>query len=52
MTYLQASFRKIVETTGSLRERLLPKSIHALTTKGFEFKLALFILACSINFLW
>jgi len=29
MTYLQASIRKIVETTGSLIERLLPKSIHA-----------------------
>lgn len=52
MTYLQASIRKIVETTGSLLERLLPKSIHAVTAKGFELKVALFILACSINFLW
>ena len=52
MTYLQASIRKIVETTGSLIERLLPKSIHAITAKGFEIKLALFVLACSINFLW
>lgn len=50
--YLQASVRKIVETTGSLIERLLPKSIHAVTAKGFELKVALFVLACSINFLW
>ena len=52
MTYFQARIRKIVETTGSLIERLLPKSIHAVTTKGFELKVALFVLACSINFLW
>ena len=52
VTYLQASVRKIVETTGSLIERLLPKSIHAVTAKGFELKVALFVLACSINFLW
>lgn len=52
MTYFQACIRKIVETTGSLIERLLPKSIHAVTAKGFEIKIALFVLACSINFLW
>ncbi len=52
MTYLQASIRKVVETTGSLIERLLPKSIHAITAKGFEIKVALFVLASSINFLW
>jgi hypothetical protein len=52
MTYLQASIRKVVETTGSLIERLLPKSIHAVTARGFELKVALFVLACSINFLW
>lgn len=52
MFYLQATIRKIVETTGSLIERLLPKSIHAVTAKGFELKVALFVLACSINFLW
>ena len=52
MTYFQASIRKIVETTGSLIERLLPKSIHAVTAKGFEIKVALFVLACSFNFLW
>ena len=52
MFYLQSTVRKIVETTGSLIERLLPKSIHAVTAKGFELKVALFVLACSINFLW
>ncbi|MCL4531454.1 MAG: hypothetical protein M1282_18880 [Chloroflexi bacterium] len=52
MTFFQACVRKIIETTGSLIERLLPKSIHAVTAKGFEIKAALFVLACSINFLW
>jgi len=52
MTYFQACIRKIIETTGSLIERLLPKSIHAVTARGFEIKVALFVLACSINFLW
>lgn len=52
MTYFQACIRKIIETTGSLFERLLPKSIHAVTARGFELKVALFVLACSINFLW
>jgi len=41
-----------VETTGSLIARLLPKSIHAVTAKGFELKVALFVFACSINFHW
>lgn len=50
--YLQHAVRKMVETTGSLVERLLPKSIHAVTAKGFELKVALFVLATSINFLW
>ncbi len=52
MTYFQACIRKIIETTASLIERLLPKSIHAVTAKGFEIKVALFVLAYSINFLW
>jgi hypothetical protein len=46
------NFRKIVETTGSMLERLLPKSIHAVTAKGFELKVGLFVLATSLNFLW
>jgi len=35
-----------------LLERLLPKSIHAITARGFELKVALFVLSTSINFLW
>jgi hypothetical protein len=52
MTYFQACIRKIIETTGSLIEPLFPKSIHAVSARGFELKVALFLLACSINFLW
>jgi hypothetical protein len=49
--YLQSSYRKVIETTGSLIERLLPKSIHAVTARGFELKIAIFVLACSITYL-
>lgn len=49
LCYLQARYRKIIETTGSLLERLLPKSIHAVTAQGFELKVGLFVLALSIN---
>jgi len=34
-----------------LIECLLPKHIHAVTARGFEIKVALFVLACSINYL-
>jgi hypothetical protein len=51
-TYPQASVRNMVETTGNLLERLLPKSIHAITARGFELKVALFVLTAFINFLW
>jgi Transposase DDE domain len=50
--YLQSTYRKIVETTGSMIERLLPKSIHSVTPQGFELKVGLFVLAASLNFLW
>ena len=49
--YLMAGYRKIIETTGSLIEKLLPKHIHAVTPQGFELKVAIFILATSFNFL-
>ena len=51
MHYLMSSYRKLIETTGSLVEQLLPKHIHAVTPAGFELKVALFVLACSINYL-
>jgi hypothetical protein len=51
MTYFQASLRKIIETTGSLIERLLPKSIHAITAKDLRSSsLSLFSLVASISF--
>jgi Transposase DDE domain len=50
--YLRSSYRKLIETTGSLIEQLLPKHIHAVTAKGFELKVATFVLACSVNYLF
>jgi len=49
--YLMSAYRKLIETTGSLIERLLPKHIHAVTARGFELKVAVFVLVCSINYL-
>ncbi len=43
--YLQSIYRNMVETAGSNIERLLPKSIHAVTQEGFELKVGLFVLA-------
>ncbi len=48
--FAQHYYRKRVETTGSLLERLLPKSIHAVTPEGFELKVSLFIIAHSLSF--
>jgi len=45
------SYRKMIETTGSLIEQLLPKHIHAIIARGFELKVALFIVACSTTYL-
>jgi len=50
-TYLLACYRKVIETTGSLLEQLLPKHIHAVTARGFELKVAILVLATSFNFL-
>jgi hypothetical protein len=50
LTFLLSGCRKIVETTGSLLERLWPKHIHAVTARGFELKVAIFVLATSFNF--
>lgn len=47
--YLQHYFRKRMETVGSLRQQLLPKSIHSVKAVGFELKVVLFILTLSIN---
>jgi hypothetical protein len=47
--YVHHDYRKRIETVGSLLERLLPKTIHAVTAEGFELKVFLFVLAYSIN---
>jgi hypothetical protein len=47
--YVQHYYRKLIETVGSLLERMLPKTIHAVTAEGFELKVFLFVLAYSIN---
>jgi hypothetical protein len=48
-SFVQSYHRKRVETAGSLIEQLLPKSIHAVTSQGFELKVALFVIASSLN---
>ncbi len=47
--FVQNDHRKMVETAGSLIEQLLPQSIHAVTSQGFELKVALFVIAYSLN---
>jgi len=47
--FLQHHKRKVIETTVSLISQLLPKSIHAITAKGFELKVMLFVLALSLK---
>jgi hypothetical protein len=42
--FLQHYKRKVIETSGSLLSQLLPKSIHAVTAKGFELKVMLLVL--------
>ena len=49
ISFVQSYYRKRVETAGSLIEQLLPKSIHAVTSQGFELKVALFVIASSLN---
>ena len=47
--YLVDYYRKSVEATASLMGRLLPRSIHAVTSQGFELKVFLFVVVTSIN---
>ena len=49
ISVVQSYHRKRVETAGSLIEQLLPKSIHAVTSQGFELKVALFVVASSLH---
>jgi hypothetical protein len=41
--------RKIIETAFSCIEKLMPRSIHAVTRAGFELKIMLFVLAYAFN---
>jgi hypothetical protein len=50
--YLQYRYRRMIETTGNLFNQLLPKKIHATSALGFELKVVLFVVACSINMLF
>lgn len=43
--------RKMIETAFSLLEKLLPRSIHAVTKKGFELKITNFVIAMAILFM-
>lgn len=47
--YFRNTTRKMIETTGSMITRLLPKSIHAVTAVGFELKVILFVCAYAID---
>ena len=49
ISFVQSYYRKRVETAGSLIAQLLPKSIHAVTSQGFELKLVPFVIASSLN---
>jgi hypothetical protein len=49
IAYVQHDYRKRIEIVGSLIERMLPKTIHAITAEGFELKVFLFVLAYSLN---
>ena len=40
------------ETAGCLLHRMMPEQIHAVTSKGFELKLFLFIFVYSISTLY
>jgi hypothetical protein len=47
--FVQHDHRKRIETTGSLIERVLAKRIHAVTARGFELTVFLFVRSYSIN---
>lgn len=41
--------RKMIETAFSCIEKLMPRSIHAVTKRGFELKTVLFVLAYAVS---
>ena len=46
---IRRKVRKKIETAFSCIERIMPRSIHAVTKAGFELKATLFVLAYAIN---
>jgi hypothetical protein len=52
VSFVQHYYRKKIETAVSLIEQTLPKSIHAVTSQGFELKVILFVVAYSLNCLF
>lgn len=51
VAYVQGLLRKRIETTISVLVQAFPKVIHAVTPRGFELKVFLFVLAHSISFI-
>jgi hypothetical protein len=49
MAFVQHDYRKRIETAASLIARRFPNTIHAVTARGFELKVFLFVLAYSID---
>ena len=49
LSYLQKSRRKKIETVFSQIVSLMPRSIHAVTARGFLLKVYLFIVAFALN---
>ena len=49
MEYIIDKQRKMVETVFGGIARLFPKHVHAITSKGFEIKVALFVCAASFS---
>ena len=46
---LRRKKRKVIETTFSCIEKLMPRSIHAVTIVGFALKITCFVLAYAVN---
>jgi len=49
LSYLIFHFRKVIETAFSQITYLFPRTIHAVTNRGFELKIFSFILAYSFR---
>ena len=49
LRYIQSRIRKKIESTFSQITRVFPRSIHAVTSKGFEIKVFNFILSYTFS---